>query len=204
MDTNTRNLCKVALIEQGFDKQVAKACNRSFAHGDRSALTELEDVYGLDLVRIAKGINDARRKRRKRVASKIGNVVGFGGCLFLTLTFNDATLASTSEETRRKYVRRFLKASSAIYVANIDYGGKKGREHYHALVLASHIDLKPWHSYGAIDVEHVRTGEEDVVKVSKYVAKLSNHAMKCNDGVAPRIIYSREKSAIKALIADAF
>lgn len=46
----------------------------------------------------------------------------YGDAIFLTFTFNDATLKATSPETRRRYVARYLKQHSDNFVANIDYG----------------------------------------------------------------------------------
>ena len=54
---------------------------------------------------------------------------------FCTLTFGPEILASTTAETRAIYVKRFLKATFGAYVANLDYGGKNGREHYHAVAF---------------------------------------------------------------------
>lgn len=199
-----RNHCKALIIEQGLDKEVAKASRLNFANGDRSALEALESVYGVPLVKLSKQVTSARYKRKLRVQDRVSSLVSNGICLFLTLTFTDEVLSKTSEKTRRRYVGRFLKSQTAVYVANIDYGGKKGREHYHALALASNIDYSAWHCYGAIKGEVVKTTQADCTKVCKYVAKLSNHAMKFNDGVAPRLIYSREKEAIKELFKDLF
>lgn len=199
-----RKHLKALIIETGLDKQVAKACRQSFAKHDRSDLSALEELHGESLVRLAKCVNNARYKRKQRVTERIGGCVTFGHCLFVTLTFTDETFSKTSEKTRRKYVSRYLKSQSAIYVANIDYGHKNQREHYHALVLADAIDLKPWHDYGAIQVERVKNSPDDLTKVAKYTAKLSNHAMKHNDGVAPRLIYSREKQAIKQFFAEIY
>jgi len=103
-----------------------------------------------------------------------------GDCLFLTLTFNDNTLNQTSAETRRKYVRRYLKQFNCAYVANIDFGSENGREHYHAVINTSRIDLALWRSYGNINVERVRNKsiELNKTRLSKYISKLSNHAIK--------------------------
>lgn len=199
-----RNKVKVQVIALGLDKEVAKASRQNFVDGDRSALDELEAIYGVERVKVARSLNHAKYKRKQRVSDRIGGYVTLGNCLFLTLTFTDAVLASTSEKTRRKYVTRWLKSQSPAYVANIDYGKENEREHYHAIAFSPHVDYKGWHKYGAIKGEEVKTESKDVTRVSKYVAKLSNHAMKVNDGVAPRLIYSRDKNAIKALFEDLF
>ena len=111
-----------------------------------------------------------------------------GECLFLTLTFTDATLGKTTEDTRRQAVRRYLKSFGVPYVANIDYGKKNGREHYHAVIQTDHVDYAAY-TYGAINGERIRSAE-DYVKLSKYVAKLTNHAIK-QTNKRQVIIYSK-------------
>ena len=83
------------------------------------------------------------------------------------------------KETRRKYVSRCLKKYNTLYVANIDFGKKNGREHYHAVISIDKVDNKDW-LYGDIDFKRVRNKniEEDKKRLSKYIAKLSNHAIK--------------------------
>ena len=67
-----------------------------------------------------------------------------------------------------------------MYVANIDYGSKNKREHYHALINCDKVDFKSWRKYGNINAKRVRNKdiESDKTKLSKYIAKLSNHAIK--------------------------
>lgn len=132
---------------------------------------------------------DSKRRKAKKVRDKISDLVLSGKAIFITLTFTDKILAKTSVITRRRYVARYLKANSKNYVANIDFGAKKGREHYHALV-DSDIDFSNWYKYGAVKVERVRTSESDLARVSLYVSKLTNHALKVGEN-APRLIYSR-------------
>ena len=103
-----------------------------------------------------------------------------GSCIFLTLTFNDDTLRNTTEKQRRVAVSRYLKQYGCMYVANIDYGSKNKREHYHALINCDKVDFKSWRKYGNINAKRVRNKdiESDKNKLSKYIAKLSNHAIK--------------------------
>lgn len=198
---------KAEVLALDLHKEVAKASRQNFVQGDRTLLSHLEAIYGAERVKVARNINLANWKRKNRVLDKVGDMVRLGFCQFLTLTFRDDVLASTSRESRRRYVSRFLKCNCSVYVANIDYGddGNKraykdvqgvervstAREHYHALVVGDSIDYKAWHKYGAIKAEKVHSSDADCEKVSKYVAKLSNHAMKVNGGNAPRLIYSR-------------
>lgn len=115
-----------------------------------------------------------------------------GNCLFLTLTFNDETLKDTSADTRRQYVRKYLKQFNCKYVANIDFGKENHREHYHAVICADKIDLSSWRIHGNINVERVRNRniERDNTRLSKYICKLSNHAIK-ETTKRSSLIYSR-------------
>ena len=128
----------------------------------------------------SKKINRAEFARSVRLYHRIEDMLvsSSEGSLFLTLTFTNDTLASTNEQTRRKYVSRFLKSCGARYVANVDYGAQRGREHYHAVVAAPSIDLKAWHEYGAIKAEKIRVYDATSKSLGKYVSKLSNHAIK--------------------------
>ena len=107
----------------------------------------------------------------------------------LTLAFKSETFETTTEETRRLYVSRFLKSVSPHYVANIDYGKQNGREHYHAIVVGTDIDYSKWHKYGAIKGIKIRKGSNPL-QLSKYINKLSLHACKSTTR-GKKLIYSR-------------
>lgn len=136
-------------------------------------------------------INDAYFHRTKRLKERINKMLLNGSCLFLTLTFTDDVLSSTSEETRRRYVQRFLKLYDCKYVANIDFGSDNHREHYHALINCDKVNNCDW-LYGAINFERVRNRniENDKTKLAKYIAKLCNHAIK-ETTKRNALIYSR-------------
>lgn len=138
----------------------------------------------------AEKINHASYKRNKRLKDRIEQMLLDGNCYFLTLTFSDDTLNRTSDKWRRKSVTYILKEISPEYVANIDYGKKNGREHYHAVIRCDSVpDLSAWKRFGFFNVQRVRS-EDDFVKLGKYVGKLTNHAIK-NTTRGTRIIYSK-------------
>lgn len=137
----------------------------------------------------ARKINKATYNRVKRLKERITSMLSSGHCIFCTFNFSDSVLTDTSAETRRQYVRRYLKSFNCQYVANIDYGSDKeytdrkgnkrkgtSREHYHALVCADRLPLN-W-SYGYQFLEHVRLRNSSDIKLSKYISKLTNHAIK--------------------------
>lgn len=130
-----------------------------------------------------------RDRRVKRVKKRCSELIFSGSALFLTLTFSNDTLDRTSVETRRKYIQRFLKSQTSFYIANIDFGDKNGREHYHAIV-DKRISPNLW-AYGLINIEHIKISRKSLKSVSKYITKLSSHAIKKSTGHAYRIMYSK-------------
>lgn len=203
---------KKIIFSLDLDKVFSKARKKAF-QGDRSELTDFEDCYGFDLARVARNLDSSRYKRYKRVTDKVRDAVLSGTAYFVTLTFRDDVLATTTEETRRRLVTRYLGVISVSYIGNIDYGGEYGREHYHAIVdplpfcLASWKngrreyvnvpDLREWiEKYGFVTIEKIGSTEKDNKKVAKYTAKLSRHALKKSTeqgGKPPRLIFSRRK-----------
>lgn len=137
-------------------------------------------------------INHASYKRTKRLKERIENMLLNGSCLFVTLTFNDDTLNTTTAKERRVAVCRFLKTFNCKYVANIDFGSKNHREHYHAVINCDKISLKGWRKYGNINVKRVRNKniKSDKTKLAKYICKLTNHAIKETTNRSS-LIYSR-------------
>lgn len=148
----------------------------------------------------------AYKKRIQRLTDTIRFLLAFSqdetiekrsSVMFVTLTFRDDVLESTTEETRRRYVARVLSDISPVYVANKDYGGRFGREHYHALIVskeASEALEKAW-IYGFSKFEEIRANHQDVIKVGKYVSKLKNHAVKASTK-NEKLIYSRNRPRI--------
>ena len=136
-------------------------------------------------------INHASYTRTKRLKDRIETMLLTGDCLFLTLTFNDKSLETTTPEQRRKAVSRYLKKFNCPYVANIDFGSKNHREHYHAVINCDKVNYKYW-IYGCVNGEKIRNKdiESDKAKLAKYICKLSNHAIK-ETTKRSTLIYSR-------------
>ena len=151
---------------------------------------EFINLYGYTTYKVATNVNHASYKRTARLKERIREAVASGSAWFITITFSPETLVKTNEKTRRVYVSRWLKSLTPFYVANIDYGKNKGREHYHAVITSDQRPPKTW-SYGFIDILKVKTTENDTKRISKYISKLTNHAIK-NTTKSKRIIYSRK------------
>ena len=158
-------------------------------------LTQAEAIYkdyhdtalGSVLWHEANKVRTANQKRVQRLKHRIASYIKQGPCLFLTLTFTDEVLQSTTEDTRRQYVRRFL-SKYGDFVANIDYGEENGREHYHAVLRTDkRVDYTDWQG-GNCDGKKIYN--ENDTALAKYICKLTNHAIKTTTKQC-RILYSR-------------
>lgn len=123
-----------------------------------------------------------------RLNKRIERIYGSTKGLFITLTFNDDSLNQMSYDERRNYIKAYLTKYFYEYVANLDYGGMKGREHYHAVGIPkqklNHLDYE----LGAINFIRLYDNSK---KLSQYIAKLTNHGIKKT--VKSKLIYSRIK-----------
>lgn len=132
-------------------------------------------------------------KRNNRLKARIHDFMSKGTCIFVTLTFRDSVLGSTSFDTRKQYVRKYLKNCSQYYVANVDYGGLHDREHYHGIVVCENVDMAGW-KYGYAYCERIKE-TSNRLRLAKYISKLANHAVKetCKRN---HLIYSRDMGKI--------
>lgn len=139
----------------------------------------LVDKFGFRSILESLRINNARYHRITRLRNRVESIINTNiNSYFLTLTFTNHYLTSTDALTRRRYITRYLKSITSNYIANIDFGKRKGREHYHAIVQCDFIDSKLW-KYGNLDFKLIDISKESCVDcLSKYVSKLSNHAIK--------------------------
>lgn len=137
----------------------------------------------------AERINDAYFHRVKRLKHRISDMLKSGDCLFLTFTFTNYILLTTNADTRRQKVRRYLSQYNCPYVANIDFGKKYGREHYHAIIQCDKVDFSLY-NYGALNGQKITNQGDDIVRLAKYISKLTNHAIK-KTTKQNYIIYSR-------------
>lgn len=150
--------------------------------------------YGLDFEQIAQSKIVARNffKRLQTCRTRVKSILLNGDSYFYTFTFNDEFLTRTNFKTRRFYITKILGGSN--YVANVDFGKKNGREHYHAL---SDVLIENY-NFGFFKVDKVRLEYDEIgncstlSRLSKYVAKLSNHALKDSTGRC-KLLYSRKK-----------
>lgn len=98
--------------------------------------------------------------------------------LFGTLTFTDKVLNDTSKKTRQVYITRFLKDNTIHYMANIDFGSKNNREHYHFIAMVKDkLNCNLW-KYGASKFQFIPLESKDLRKTKNYLLKLNNHSYK--------------------------
>lgn len=197
MDKEQLFSVKADILDCGLDKRVRKANLLNFRYGDRSQKEALETIFGRSAIKITDNLLRARYKRFNRVREHISELLTLEGCnwLFVTLTFSDKTLASTTPQTRRRYVARWLKRVSPLYVANIDFGDENEREHYHA-IICNFVDTdsrKSWNRYGIVNFKRIRLNEKSLKALPLYITKFTAHAMKESAARGnQRIIYSRK------------
>ena len=120
-------------------------------------------------------------------------------CYFMTFSFTDETLNRLNADSRRQYVRRYLSKYCSDYVANIDYGSKNEREHYHAIGIIKDLSiLMPGKVENVFNMANYEKGFSscikirncaDYTKLSSYINKITNHCFK--DTTSKRLIYSR-------------
>lgn len=115
--------------------------------------------------------------------------------IFGTLTFNDKTLSNTSERTRTRYITKFLSENTFHYIANIDYGSKNNREHYHFIAMVEDkLSCKNW-QYGSSKFQFIAFSREDLKATKNYLLKLNNHSYK-ESTKQKRIIRDRKQDKI--------
>lgn len=192
-------ILKSQVLEIGLDRLQRKNSRMLFSavkNNDADKIKELTDIHDgfvavyKDLWFEALRINNAHYHRCNRLQKRIYAMLLTGPCIFLTFTFTDKTLNITDYEYRRRLVREFCKEHSDYYIANIDYGEDNEREHYHAIIQCQNVDYSLWHRYGAIKGLRIHADLEDAKRLSKYVSKLTNHAIKQTTR-GQRIIYGK-------------
>lgn len=145
-----------------------------FNDGDLTYYKECSKIY------------KARKQQQRRLNKRVEKLLK-KPCLFLTLTFTDNVLKSTTEKQRRTKITRYLKQFGADYVGNKDYGKKNHREHYHCILQKDKIDYSTY-LLGSINGRKCVEGSS--LKLSHYISKLTNHCLK-ETAERSSLIYSR-------------
>lgn len=179
---------KAKVISNGLTKKISALDKKNYLNCKEGIIYDydLEESFinlllefGGKQIKEARKVNHSYYQRAKRLRDRISSYLVKGQCIFATFTFTDDVLQKTNVKTRRKYISRFCKSVSDYYVANIDYGVDDNythREHYHALLLTPFISDK-W-DYGFTWFEKVAPTCDSDILLSKYISKLTNHAIK--------------------------
>lgn len=142
-----------------------------------------------DIQRVCRNLNKSREYRlqnvRRFIKQYIVSKIDLDArklAYFVTFTFSDKTLNSTSEDGLRQRIRRLLKKHCISAVCNIDFGKKTERLHYHAVILAYEFEAlnlqKRAEKNGFVSLFRIRTTDNDITRLTKYINKLSYHAIK--------------------------
>lgn len=137
-------------------------------------------------IKIIDNLTKAHYKKLKRCKNYASYMFKNGQVYFLTLTFKNEYLNKTKEITRRNQITRILNKYFKYYCANVDYGKKNEREHYHALVFLKYHDKKIIDAFfneyllkfGGLNIKKVPKSDIDLNRTTKYLNKLVNHAFK--------------------------
>lgn len=162
------------------------------------------DLVGLDqetvdeCERARKCRDEQRKKIEDHIRYLVLNAERLGYDLYFgTWTFTDEAL-QLKARTRRECIAGLLKATCADYILNIDYGKTTDREHYHGIIAVPkgsyeitsmvwsekyhtwllHLDILDKYKMGYYDVQKIGTDQEDIAKLSRYIAKLTQHSIK--------------------------
>jgi len=135
--------------------------------------------------------NQSHYKRYSRIKKKVNEILTYDYTYFFTLTLNDEGLKRDEKYLVRKAKEAF--GSASLYIANEDYGSKRGRKHFHVLACFNEqLDYTKTNAigqvwrYGNVDIQPIHTKNDEAI--TKYLTKLTNHAVK---DTAKKIIYSR-------------
>ena len=136
------------------------------------------NVKFIDIRRKIKS-NDGKYNRiNKRIKKMLKNK-----CWFCTWTIKEKNL---NKNHTRKLKELY---NGKNYIINCDYGTKTNRKHYHGIIESEEEPIK-W-EYGYCKFIEIEINEDATSKrISKYINKLTAHALKEN---TEKIIYSRTK-----------
>lgn len=163
---------------------------------DSVPLLAYEMGYTWEEILCAMQINSSYYKKLGRVKSKLFKMEQMCfensnlNMIFLTFTFDDYSITHNNSDSLKQAVRRHLKKYCIKYVANVDYGARNGRKHFHAVALVEgKLDFTKW-NYGALNGRKVNLNLTAPKRMAKYITKLSLHAIK-ESTQFNRLIYSR-------------
>ena len=164
-----------------------------------------KDVLSLEEFRLALRVRNRKKQRRNRCFKKLEPILNeyiesfiengeYCNLVFGTCTFSNKYLA-LKEETRTKYINKWLKEHFKVALVNIDYGETTEREHHHFIGLTYESMLPngkkskkgiPMYELNNKDykmgfepnLEIVNLGTLEERKLSNYLVKINFHSNK--------------------------
>lgn len=177
-----------------------KFFNGKCLHSEFEYACDFLDSMPLEICKEYDKLQHARQQRARKVKKRLIYMLSCGNCIFLSMTFSNKYISSTTDKKRKRDIEDYLRSQCKLYIANQDYGKCKGREHYHAIVLADSVDYKLYRknfnsSINGIKIRYNELLDEhgkdiDIERISKYLSKLTNHAIKRTNKRSV-IIYSK-------------
>lgn len=113
---------------------------------------------------------------------------------FVTFTFSDLYI-NKSDKTHKRLIKNALSTFDINYkiILNADYGTKNERLHFHAIIGTesdANLDKHLKEFYPCFTkTEKIKVSNDSIKKISKYINKLSNHAIKSST-LKSRIFYN--------------
>lgn len=152
-------------------------------------MTEGEIIENTDYDRILK----ARYNKLSRIKKRFLYLLCRRKYIFFcTFTFSDEYI-DKCDRTKKDLIKNAIMDSSddSYYILNIDYGKNTEREHYHAIIGSNYdISFPLMVNYDCFSyIEPIRCTKDDLVRITKYINKLSNHCVK-DTTFNRRIIYN--------------
>lgn len=189
--THTRE----SVVESGLCQLVKSISWEIYNNQLETNVTEilLNTGYELEEINLAIKVNNAWFSKCKRIRQRLRTMEDKAKehdakMLFVTFTFNDETLSKNTEESLKVYTRRFLKKHCLDYLANVDFGKQNKRIHFHAVAVCKDVlPYQEWFqecNYGVMKAEYIRfENDNEEKRMSKYINKLSLHAIKTTTGL---------------------
>lgn len=164
-----------------------------------------KDCLSLEDFKTALKVRNRKKQRRHRCFKKLEPILNeyiesfydngeYCNFVFGTCTFNNAALL-LKEETRTKYINKWIKEHFKVALVNIDYGGKNEREHHHFIGLTYEpmlpngkkskkgfpmyeLTKKDYKMGFEPNLEIINLGQLEERKLSNYLVKINFHSNK--------------------------
>lgn len=126
-------------------------------------------------------------KLQHRISDRVQHMIeSEKNVYFLTFTFNDENLPlnDTQKILSGNTLHDFMIDNNVLmYVANVDYGKKNGRFHWHAVALSENPFSHEFWTMGTVNFKKVPKTSIPL-KLTRYIIKLKRHATKVVDPIA--------------------